>query len=353
LAAFFALSGSAPAGEPAGLRDVLGVTHVAGAYCRSERDFLNEGADEILSLGSRVIKLYLTASPGKNYPFHAEWPKASSLVDLAQAAYFRSVFAKPFTVYVVTAYSFGRPEHYWRDGLTDEQARDEEEQFYRLARHFLVTYRATGKTFVLQHWEGDWAVRGNYDRKADPTPRALEGMVCWLQSRQRGVDRARAEVGQSGVRVLHAAEVNLVKIAINEDRPTVTTKVLPRTRLDLVSYSAWDGQESPESLRAALDFIARHMPDREPWGNRNVYLGEFGSPENDTAPGKHRRTVRDAARTALDWGCPFVIYWQVYCNEPKRRPVRSNADCRGFWLIRPDGTKAPAWEELRELLAPK
>jgi hypothetical protein len=30
--------------------------------------------------------------------------------------------------------------------------------------------------------------------------------------------------------------------------------------------------------------------------------------------------------------------------------VRSNDDVRGVWLIRPDGTKAWAWEELRRRL---
>ncbi|MHC4180519.1 MAG: hypothetical protein ACYSWU_23715, partial [Planctomycetota bacterium] len=342
-------------------------THVSGTYHLTEKDFLAEGADQILALGSRVIKLYLTVPGAGNpaeraYPFNSQWPKAQTLVELAHTPYFRSVFSKPFTTYILTTYAAGRREHYWRRGVTDAQAREEQRQFYELARHLLSAYRGTGKTFVLQHWEGDWAIRGSFNPKTDPTPQAIDGMIRWLGARQAGVDRARAELGQDGVRVFHATEVNLVKIAIRDGRPTVSNRVLPHTRVDLVSYSAWDTQGDPQEFRAALDYIARQVPDRAPFGRRNVYIGEFGLPENDRPLLEVQRTVRNVLSTALDWGCPYVVYWQLYCNEPRsvptagsvptadRRPVDSNDDVRGFWLIRPDGTKSWAWHELQRRL---
>ena len=332
------------------LRDVIGVTHVAGKYHLTDKDFLAEGADRVLALGSRVIKLYLMLPPERNYPFNSQWPKVRTLADLAATPYYRAVFEKPFTTYLLTTYSVGRPDHYWKSGVTDEQARDEEEQLYRLARHLLTSYRGSGKTFVLQHWEGDWAIRGSFDPKTDPSPEAVAGMIDWLNARQRGVERARREVPAPGVRVFHAAEVNLVKIALRDSRPTVTDRVLPHTRVDLVSYSAWDTQGDPALLRAALDYIARHTPDREPFGDRNVLLGEFGLPENGHSRQQVRQTIRGAVETAVDWGCPWVVYWQVYCNEARRQPVRSNLDVRGFWLLRPDGSKAWAWDELERML---
>lgn len=330
---------------------VLGVTHVAGKYCLTERNFLVEGADQIQDLGVRVIKLYLK-DPAKHYPFHAKWPETACLVEMASLPAYREVFSRKFSTFILTTYSLGRPDHYWRSGVTQAQARDETEQFYQLARHLLTTYEGSGKTFVLQHWEGDWAARGSFDRSTDPTRQAFEGMTHWLNARQRGVDRARREVGQNGVRVFHAAEVNLVAIALDEGRPTVTDQVLPKTRLDLVSYSAWDTQADPARLRQALDYIARHMPDREPFGSRNVYLGEFGLPENDRNAQQVRRVVSGAIDTALDWGCPYVVYWQLYCNEARREPVRENTDVRGFWLLRPDGSRACAWHELARRLSP-
>jgi hypothetical protein len=59
--------------------------------------------------------------------------------------------------------------------------------------------------------------------------------------------------------------------------------------------------------------------------------------------------------TALDWGCFYIVYWQLYCNELEDRkqllPVHSNDAVRGFWLIRPDGSKAWAWEYFYGLLS--
>jgi len=332
------------------LRDVIGVTHVAGKYHLTDKPFLVEGADQILALGSRVIKLYLTLPPERNYPFNSRWPKVDTLVALADTPYFRNVFEKPFTTYLLTTYAVGRPDHYWKDGISDAQARQEEEQFFRLARHLLTTYGESGKTFVLQHWEGDWAIRGNFNPNVDPSPRAIEGMIRWLNARQKGVERARSELDVAGVRVLNAAEVNLVKIALKEGRPTVTDQVLPHTRVDLVSYSAWDTRGDPALLRSALEYIARHTPDRGPFGARNVYIGEFGLPENDFPLSEVKATLRNTVGTALDWGCPYVVYWQVYCNEARRRPVDANEDVRGFWLIRPDGSRGAAWRELHQIL---
>ena len=332
------------------LPDVLGVAHVNGAYHLSDGDFLNEGADRVLALGSRVIKLHLTLPPERVYPFNTTWPEVKTPVELARTPAFCRVFERPFTTYILTVYATGRGNHYWRRGVTDEEARDEERQFYQLATHFLTAYAGTGKTFVLQHWEGDWAIRARTDPNIDPTPEAINGMIRWLSARQAGVDRARNEIPNAGVRVFHAAEVNLVKIGYLKDRPTVTNRVLPHVDLDLVSYSAWDTQADAELFTRALDYIARHARDRAPFGDRNVYVGEFGQPENERTEPEARRVARDVVHTAVEWGCPYVVYWQVYCNEPRRRPVLENDDLRGFWLVRPDGSKAWAWGELTRML---
>ncbi|MBM3215556.1 hypothetical protein FJZ36_11650 [Candidatus Poribacteria bacterium] len=339
-------SGLASPGADIELRDVLGVTHVAGKYAFTERNYLNEGADRVLESGSRVIKVWFL-NPQRDYPFHSDWQRAVSLAARAGLPYFAELFAKPFTTFVLTVYSVGKPEHYWIHGMTPEDEENEERQFYDLTRHLLTTYAPTGKTFVLQHWEGDWAIRGSFDANAEPTQTAVDGMVAWLNARQRGVDRARREVGETTVRVYHAAEVNLVRRAMDTDERSVTTHVLPRTAVDLVSYSAWDTERDPALFRRSLDFIAERAPDSAPFGDRNVYVGEYGLPETDTSESDVLRTVANVVDIALDWGCPYVIYWQLYCNEPKREPVVKNEDSRGFWLIRPDGSKSPVWDYLR------
>jgi len=353
------------------VRDTVGVVHVAGRYYLTDKDFLNEGADQILALGSRVIKVWFFSGKDNqslvsSYPYNSEWPKVHSLVEGAQTPYFAELFDKPFTTYVLKVTSLGRDEGYWRAGISNEQKQDEQKQFYELAKYLLTRYKNTGKTFVLQHWEGDWMVRGNYDGNARPADSAFQNMIEWLNARQGGVDQAREEVGQQGVHVYHAAEVNRVVQSMREGFPNMVNKVLPKTHLDLVSYSAWDAATEhyadPNILRQALDFIAANAPDSPDFGDHNVYIGEFGMPENNYTLEQIRTAVPNAVRTGLDWGCPYVIYWQLYCNEMKdpnaRPPVKSNPAAplrvgdavRGFWLIRPDGTKSWLWDYFHGLL---
>jgi hypothetical protein len=44
-------------------------------------------------------------------------------------------------------------------------------------------------------------------------------------------------------------------------------------------------------------------------------------------------------RTGLEWGCPFILYWEMYNNE-----VDENGKQRGFWLIDDHGVKQPLWQ---------
>jgi hypothetical protein len=344
--------------------DIIGITHVAGRYHLTDKDFLNEGADQILALGSRVIKVWFYGKrhehPDSVYPYNSNWPKANSLVDGARTPYFRKLFDKPFTTYILVVTSLERPDAYWRNGVTQEQKQDEQRQFYELTKYLLNTYKGTGKTFILQHWEGDWMIRGSFDQNVEPTPVAVQGMIDWLNARQAGVNQAREEVAQDRVRVYHAAEVNRVVGSMKAGKLNMVNAVLPHTKLDLVSYSAWDSAlehyQQPDVLREALDFIAANMPDSADFGNKNVYIGEFGMPENLYPVEQIQKAIPNAVKTALDWGCPYIVYWQLYCNELKdgkyQPPVKSNDAVRGFWLIKPDGSKSWTWHYFYGLLNP-
>lgn len=82
------------------IRDVVGCTHTAGQYNFTDKDYLNEGADDLLKLGTRVIKLFLTPTPAKMYPFNSKWPTPKSMVDVVDTPYFKDVFAKPFSTFI-------------------------------------------------------------------------------------------------------------------------------------------------------------------------------------------------------------------------------------------------------------
>ena len=151
-----------------------------------------------------------------------------------------------------------------------------------------------------------------------------------------------------------------------QNRPTVTNNVVPHAHCDLYSYSAYDTirlaaknpAEGRARFRAALDYLAAKAPDSPTFGRRNVFIGEFGHPEVSTvrqpklSTERALRVIRMAVETAVDWGCPYIVYWQVYDNESRaqgRRP--NNNEVRGFYLIKPDGTHAAAWDYFTSLLA--
>jgi hypothetical protein len=172
-------------------------------------------------------------------------------------------------------------------------------------------------------------------------------MADWWNARQAGVEQARRLVPAQGVTVVHAIEVNHLKNAM-AGKVTATNDVVPQTHADLYSYSSWDIEFDRARLTQALDYLAAKAPDSPLYGSRNIYLGEFGAAKNHLGPGDVKRDlIRELADTALGWGVRYAIYWQVFCNEPLReyngRPT--NDDMRGFWLIRPDGTRSATWND--------
>src|SRR3954454_11572484 len=186
------------------INERLGVAHVGGKYHFTDKDFLNEGAQRIQELGSRVIKVWFMRAPEQSYPFNSKWPAVNSLVDLARTPYYRELFDRPFTTFILETYAYGRDDNYWQRGVTDAEAADEARQFEALTRYLIATYAGSGKTFVLQNWEGDWAIRPAADAKLVPTREAIAGMIRWLNARQDGVERGRRDQPSRGVQVYHA-----------------------------------------------------------------------------------------------------------------------------------------------------
>jgi len=352
---------SAPRGERP-MRDVLGVNHINVLYTLTGKDALNEGADQVLELGSRVIKLTMREQMTPHYRHGVRWPEVTSLAALAEHPALRELFAKPFTTYVIMAFRPGKPISYQVGGMLAEDVRAEQDAFYELTRHFLTRYRGSGKTFVLQDWEGDWVLTNPpLDMDRVPDPSAIEGMVAWLNARQEGVDRARDEVGMDGVRVFHASEVNLLGKAM-AGKPTMANDVVPRTHCDLYSYSAYDTLvQGREPLRAALEYLRAKAPDSRWFGADNLYLGEFGWPESLVGEERRLEIIRDGVEVGRECGMQYLLFWALYddgVRDPAlasevglgrlARPL-TNADMVGNWLVRPDGTRSVVWEYFEAL----
>lgn len=347
-----------------GLAEVIGSTHVKPNYSFGDQDSLNEGADRLLEMGSAVIKVWFyngAETPEVMYRWNSQWPKAENLAEGAKLPYWRALFDKPFKTYILNVMEIvPMADYYWREDFTAEQAQEVQRQMYELARYFLTEYQGTGKTFILANHETDWHLEGdlgNWEIEAPDT--VYENAVRWFQARQRGVEQAREEIGTDhGVKVYHAGEVVHVVKSMREGQKNMVNQILPRVKFDLISYSCWDstvigGIRDFDEISQALDYIAENAIDSDAFGDKNVYIGEYGLPEHDYDADSVLRVTRNVVEKGLSWGCPYIVYWQLYCNEPRegaKVPSSNNADSRGFWLIRGDGSRTAVYDYFHEML---
>ena len=343
---------------PKDLKRRLGATHYAGTYCLTKEPYLIEGAKALERFGFGVAKFWFDVRGLGGYSFNSEWnlPRNATLVDLAKHPYFAEVFRMPFTTFALEVTPAGKHSNQlWRED--DECFVETEKQMHDLARHLLKTYRDRDVTFVLQNWEGDWMVRGSFTEfPGRDAPKRFEAMRRWLTARQQGIKRARKEVGETKARVLHALEVNKVLDSL-QGVPTLTTEVLPHVDVDLVSWSAYDSMKDAVTAWHGVEII-RHFARPHSDGTKPpVFIGEIGNPENEG--GKTEAQIREWWDTRLavflELDVPWIIHWELYCNEPKegkRGPKRICAaeELRGFWVLRPDGSVSWSGKYLQELL---
>jgi len=328
---------------------VLGTQTFAPTYSFTNKTRLVETAEVIRAMGSNIIKFDMSVRAFRGYrlPHDSAIHTLTELADREPSC--RRVLRMPFTFYFLWAYAHSVRNSAWRNGLAD----DERDQVYRemlaFTKYLLTTYRGTGKTFFLGHWEGDWALLGSFDRNRTPRPEAVQGMIDWLNVRQQAIDDAKAEVVCHGVQVYQYTEVNLVQKAMHGET-SVTNSVLPHTHVDFVSYSSYDSLRGSnavldKTLRTALDYIESKLPAKPEIDGKRVFIGEYGFPlVNMDSPEMQDERSRSVIRAALAWGCPFVLYWQMYCNEMR------DGKPRGFWLIDDQRCPQPIYETHKRFL---
>jgi hypothetical protein len=347
---------------PANFNARVGATHVAGKYHFTSKPFLLEGAEKLIELGTRLGKFwFMPHGAARDYPFHSDWPRTKSFIELASTEYWERVFSLPFATVILEAHA--PIEGGWMSAKEQSFYDEVSREFFELTGHLYKRFAARDVTFILQHWEGDWMLRGQAGAKWEPPPedwpRRCEQMAKWLAARQAGVSKARKEFLETQAkavkcRVVHAAEVNRVLDGW-KNIPTVTNKVLPQLELDLVSYSYYDSMSNPVTLWKAIEEIRRHSRTNGPFGPRAVYLGEVGIPENEQ-PQNLRQRWDAFLGVMLAMDIPYLAHWEIFCNElnPKltpapKPPVKNNSDVRGFYLVKPDGSLSESGTFLREL----
>jgi hypothetical protein len=353
---------------PADLKYRLGATHMDGQYYFTNEPYIIEGAKKMIELGYGILKLWFSKADGNQggYRYNSDWKltRTMSLKELAQHPYYKEVFDMPFAVFALNINDgFGRAS---TEDQTETLKRVETEM-YNLTKYLLTQYKNRDVTFILEMWEGDWTLRGGTQPSAkwkevgvpEDAPIRVKNFIDWVTARQNGVDRARDEAGKTVCKVYHAIEVNRVFDGL-EGIPTLTTNVLPKVKVDMVSWSSYDGR-TPDGLLMykGIDIIRQHLvPTSYMKGKKVVFIGEVGRPEN--IENQTRESIREfwdlniAVYLAQD--IPYIIQWELFCNEPKVGPRtqernKTNDELRGFWLIRPDGTKSWAQEYFEEILA--
>ena len=369
--------------SPAGRQQVLvspfeaGATHVDGKYGFTNGNFLLEGANTVRQLGSPSIFIYLSPDFRVRYPDRGDhlWPdqNPTSLIQLAQTAPFQSALKMPFRTFVITAFTFANADQVNRFATDTNASAAEEQEFYNLTKYLYATFAGSGKTFILKHWEGDWAGLEGFDPTADISPTMINAMTNWLVARQKGVSRARNESGNvQGVAVLNAVEVNRIFDYSQNGLRRVINKVAPFVQADMVTYSSYDsslsGTDSTSEANAmnqAFSVITSLAPDPLGLGSRRMLISEYGLFENERPTETIWRT-ETILSTAKSAGLLGAFQWQVFDNECRDADLNyfptgsvintavhpDNSQCRGLWLVRPDGSEsimvsllAPYWSD--------
>jgi hypothetical protein len=343
---------------------IVGTQTFNASYQFTDQTRLVETAEGIRKLGASVIKFGLMpnyeAMNGAKGGGNAvkKNPAIHSLMELTRdEPSHRHVLDMPFANYVIWMHTFSTGVDDWRNGLSAEARQREYHEVYELVAYLLKTYSGTGKTFYLGHWEGDGWLRGTIGRENDVrvTPAAVQGMIDWLTVRQQAVDDAKRDTPHHDAQVWHYTEVNHVAIARDEGRPALVNKVLPYVPVDFVSYSSWDTSNSPrvENIKSALDYIESKLTPKPGIKGKRVFIGEHGyaagAPKSDGkrehTPEEQNKLSRMVMRAGLEWGCPFILYWEYYNNE-----IYPDGRQRGFWMIDDKNLKQPVYYTQEKIL---
>lgn len=339
----------------------IGTQTVGSKYKFTDETMLVETALEIKKMGSNLLKFsmhprYCT----ENYGL----PKNNAINSLTKLATLepsvKEVLDMDFKFYHIWVYGFSQyteelpgekddtAQIKFLNGYPSKYEKALYEEIYEFTAYLLKTYSGSGKVFYLGNWEGDWHLRSDFDRTKPVNPKTLEGMLSWAKIRQQAIDDAKKDVQYNDVAVYHYIEVNLVSKALKEpNSKVVTNSIVNVVNPDYVSYSSYDATnpyKTEEALRKnlhkCLSYIESQLSPKQglPDGKR-VWVGEYGNPsmkyDDETQNLRSIWTIK----ASLEWGAPFILYWEIYNNEIKA----DTGEQVGYWLIDDKGKKQPIW----------
>ncbi|WP_439130896.1 hypothetical protein [Polaribacter sp.] len=339
----------------------IGTQTVGSKYKFTEETMLVETAKQIKNMGSNLLKFsmhprYCT----ENYGL----PKNDKITSLTKLATLepsvKHVLDMDFKFYHIWVYGFSQystePEGKKDDtaqikfinGYPKEYEEALYKEIYEFTAYLLNTYNNSGKVFYLGNWEGDWHLRSDYKRDNPANLKTLAGMTKWAKVRQKAIDDAKKNISHENVEVYHYIEVNLVRKALNEPEGNfVINRIVNKVNPDYVSYSSYDAtnpfknEESlSKNLKKSLNFMESQLSPKQnlPQGKR-VWIGEYGNPSIKFDDKTQNLRSIWTIKAALEWGTPFILYWEMYNNEIKKETQEQV----GYWLIDDKGKKQPIW----------
>ncbi len=347
-------------------------------------DVLTQARRYATAAGAKVFRLYL--GPRYDYVRHMGSPLAFS-TDAVTAPLtparilalprYRAVLEDPaietviLTTYSIADYGAGpdelNPLRY--PAAAPDPA--EQLQIRELCDYLYDNFGGSGKTVIIANSEADEKLLGIMNYTGSPE-RAIESAVAWTRVRQQAIEQARDAHPGARLRLLHGFEISLVNLGIARvgsefrKRPkgqwNALRDVVPNIRFDLLLYSAYESINSPFEtqqtdldpaqvglrLRRDLDRLRdRSHTSLSPtgkrlFGDRFVAIGEMGFPRERFEPlssGGVLPRLMSALQTAANWGCPYIILWQVFDNP------RAGREPYGFGMIDPHG-QAPVLKPL-------
>lgn len=335
----------------------MGTQSIGVRYQFTEQSALVESAEAMAALGSDTLKIACTPKYSDDYRLQPN-PKIDSLLDLVtDKTSFQEVMDMPFRNIMLWIYPFSDSRSAFKTGHVDSVETERiYDEIYEFTAYLLRRYSGSGKTFFLGNWEGDWhLLLEQYNYSLDPTPNAIKGAIDWFRLRERAIADARRNIPHEGVNVYFYVELNHVGKSMDDGKPSLVNKVLPHIKTDYVSWSSYDvtkpaailgGEAGRKRVMAALDYIEAHLPESDVPGKR-VFIGEYGFELSSfETPKKQLDYTASIMKWSLEWGCPFILYWELYCNEIDS----ASGKHRGYWLIDDQGRRQPVWYLHKALL---
>lgn len=335
-----------------------GAQSIGVRYQFTEETALVESAQAIAALGSDTLKIACTPKYTDDYRLQAD-PQIRSLSDLLdRKPDYLEVMDMPFRNIMVWVYPFADSQAaFFKGELSEAESQAIYKEIYEFTAYILKRYSGSGKTFFFGNWEGDWHVQAErYDYNFDPEPEVIAASIEWFRIREQAIADARRDTPHEDVTVYYYIELNHVAKAMDHDKPAIVNRILPHIKTDYVSWSSYDitkpaarmgGEKGRARVHQALDYIEAHLPASDLPGKR-VFIGEYGFELNSFPdPDLQRKYTASIMKWSLEWGCPFILYWELYCNEIDP----ATGQHRGYWLIDDKGDKQPVWFFHKEFLS--